>query len=95
MRNNKSSVYTLSKIQLVLQEHYLYAIVLVVIVITRLPLLANLHELVLLNQDTNPEHFGRLFFDHDMPVEDDSEVGENSRTFSLASLYFSLPLLLP
>lgn len=93
MRNNKSSVYTLSKIQLVLQEHYLYAIVLVVIVITRLPLLANLHELVLLNQDTNPEHFGRLFFDHDMPVEDDSEVGENSRTFSLASLYFSLPLL--
>lgn len=78
---------------MLLQEHYLYAIVLGVIFITRFPFLANLQELVLLNQDTNPEHFGRLFFDHDIPEEDDSEVGENSRTFSLASLYFSLPLL--
>lgn len=68
------------------------AIVLAVILLSRIPFLLDIHAITLLNQDTNAEHFGRLFLNHDIPVQDDSEVGENARTFSLVSIYFWLPL---
>lgn len=68
------------------------AIVLAVVLLSRIPFLLDIHAITLLNQDTNAEHFGRLFLNHDIPERDDSEVGENARTFSLVSVYFWLPL---
>lgn len=76
-----------------LNEHYLFFIVLAIVICSRIPFVANLHAVILLNQDFNPEHFGRLFLDNDIPAADDSEAGENASTFSLVSIYYWLPLL--
>ena len=75
------------------RDHCFFALILGVIFISRFPYVANLEAVILLNQDFNPEHFGHLFFDNDIPSVDDSEAGENARTFSLTSIYYWLPLL--
>ncbi len=75
------------------RDHRLFVLILAAIFISRVPFLANLHAVLLLNQDFNPEHFGHLFFENDIPAADDSEAGENAGTFSLVSIYYWLPLL--
>jgi hypothetical protein len=54
----------------------------------------NWQEHLVLSQDWNPVHFGRLALDDDMPAADDSEYGENPRRYRYVCLAMYLPTVL-
>lgn len=77
----------------ILDQHGLFVVIFLVATLLQAPKLFHIKEYVLLSQDYNPIHFGHLYYENDIPDADDSEVGENRRTFSLSSANFWIPLI--